>query len=51
MNDFVDHFKSISNTPHNHLNIDNYTHSREDTIVIDQLDMQFSIDEIIKTIS
>ena len=37
--------------PHNHLSGDNYTHSREDTLVIDQLDIQFSIDEIIKTIS
>ena len=51
MNDFVNHFKSISNTPHNHLSMDNYTHNRDDSIVIDQLDMQFSIDEIIKTIS
>ena len=36
---------------HDHPITDNYVHSREELLQIDQLDKQFSVEEISKTIS
>ena len=51
MTDFLNHFKTISNTPHDHINVDNQPVSLDDTVNIEQLDTPFSVDEINKTIS
>ena len=51
MNEFINHFKNLSNMSHDHPSTDNYVHSREESIQVEQLDKQFSVGEINKTIS
>ena len=51
MTDFLNHFKMISNTPHDHLNIDENSYRREEPVHVEQLDIEFSIHEISKTIA
>ena len=51
LDEFVQYFSSVSNTPHIQFDSNNYDNYRHESINIDLLDAPFTIDEIHKTIS
>ena len=50
LNDFVDHFKNISNTTQGHYVPNDNSSARSDPLLIDELDKPFTIFEIAKTL-
>ena len=50
LDDFVEHFKNVSNTPHGEFSLDP-DNLRNTSVSIDELDRPFSVEEISKTIS